>query len=467
MNPVVVRPWAGTVARLLLGGVWIWAALSKLGNPRESVQAVRAYDATPEWLSKALGYGLPVLELSLGVLLVVGLVVRVSAAVSVMLFVVFLIGLGQAAARGIQIECGCFGGGGTTTSTSYTLDILRDIALLAVAGYLVVWPLTRLSMEEFQSRHDHVAMPSAKRMRTPEGRRRYESQVAAARAKAKDRDRYTTGLTAIVVVMISVIGIGVQAGRAKVDNVVPGTRAAVDNGIVFGKSAAATVDIYEDFGCPVCLQFEQATHVQLEKDVRANLAQVRYHPIAILDRTSPNQYSTRAANAAVCVSDAGTEPFVKYHDLLYGTSSGQQVQPKEGSAGPGDARLTSLASGVGLTTAQNQTLNTCILGQTYAPLVTAATDKSSQRGVSGTPTVFVNGTPLDGSSANALFSAIAKANAGRTPHPSVTPSPTPTVSPTPTSSLATPTTTSSAATPPPSPSASASTTRRATPSPSK
>ena len=56
-----IRPWLGTVARLLLGIVWIWAAASKLSKPLEFVQAVRAYDATPEWMSKAIGYGLPVL----------------------------------------------------------------------------------------------------------------------------------------------------------------------------------------------------------------------------------------------------------------------------------------------------------------------------------------------------------------------------------------------------------------------
>ena len=80
--------------------------------PRTFVQAVRAYDATPEWLSKAIGYGMPVLELCLGVLLIVGIMVRIAAAVSALLLLVFLIGIIQAAARGIQLECGCFGGGG-------------------------------------------------------------------------------------------------------------------------------------------------------------------------------------------------------------------------------------------------------------------------------------------------------------------------------------------------------------------
>src|SRR5205814_845409 len=97
---------------------------------------VRAFDVTPEWLSKAIGYGLPVLELAIGILLVVGVTVRVSAAVSAFLLLVFLVGLVQAAARDIQLECGCFGGGGSTDAgTSYTLDILRDVGLLIVAAY--------------------------------------------------------------------------------------------------------------------------------------------------------------------------------------------------------------------------------------------------------------------------------------------------------------------------------------------
>ncbi len=99
-----LRPWLGTLVRLVLGVVWLWAGWAKLRSPRTFVQAVRAYDATPEWLSKAIGYGLPVLEVCLGVLLIVGVVVRMAAAVSGVLLVVFLIGIIQAAARGIKLE---------------------------------------------------------------------------------------------------------------------------------------------------------------------------------------------------------------------------------------------------------------------------------------------------------------------------------------------------------------------------
>src|SRR3954453_22004753 len=155
VNLQTARPWLGTVARLLLGALWLWAAVTKLGNPREFVQTVRAYDVTWEWLSKAIGYGLPVLEFGLGVLLVLGLVTRLAAAVSAFLFLVFLIGLVQAAARGLKLECGCFGSGGESVSTQYTIDILRDIGLLAVAAFLVVWSWTRLSVDEFLARHDY------------------------------------------------------------------------------------------------------------------------------------------------------------------------------------------------------------------------------------------------------------------------------------------------------------------------
>ena len=61
-----IRPWLSTVARLVLGVVWIWAGWAKLVDPRGFTQAVRAYDATPEWLSKLVGYGLPMFELCLG-----------------------------------------------------------------------------------------------------------------------------------------------------------------------------------------------------------------------------------------------------------------------------------------------------------------------------------------------------------------------------------------------------------------
>lgn len=462
MSWPAVRPWLGTAARVLLGVVWIWASLAKLSDPLHFVETVRAYDATWEWLSKAIGYGLPVLEFSLGVVLLLGVAVRIAAAVSAALFFVFLIGLIQAAARGLQLTCGCFGGGGATDGpTSFTLDILRDIGLLIVAVYLVVWSQSRISIDEFLSRHDHVPVPSAKRMRTPEGRRRYESALASAQSAARSRSLYVNGLVAAVVVLVAVIGIGVQANRAQIKGVVNGTYATATNGVIFGKKAAATVDVYEDFGCPVCLQLEQATHQRLESEVRANLAQVRYHPISILDDRSPNHYSTRAANAAICVSETGDDNFVAYHDLLYGTYKGKQVQPPEGSPGFTNAQLITLAQSLKLSSSEGSALVTCVQRQTYKPLIVSMTDKASQHGVSGTPTVFVNGSKLSNPAGDPsqLFNAIAAADKnGPAPQPSQTPTPTSSSASATSSSSATPSPTPSA-TPSPSPSPSLSPSR--------
>ncbi len=419
-NWPMLQPWVGLAARVVLGAVWIWAAVSKLGDPRTFVEAVRAYDATPDWLARGIGYGLPVLELCLGVVLIVGVTVRIAAAVSALLLLVFLIGIIQAAARGLQLECGCFGGGGTTTAgTSYTWDIIRDLLLLAAAVLLVLWPMSKFSLQWFLARHDYVAPPSAKRLRTPEGRKRYEAQLAVKRAAARSRTLYLDSSIVLVVVLISLIGIGVQANRAKINGVIVGVNATEANGVTFGKAAAATVDVYEDFGCPVCEAFEKSTHVQLEKDVRANLAQVHYHTISFLDRNSPNQYSTRAANAAICVSDVSVDDFIRFHDILYGTNplTGKQTQPVEGTAGPGNTDLITFGKKAGVTGSKISTFSDCVTSLEYKPLVQKLTDNSTIAGVSGTPTVFVNGKKLVNNDASSLFGAIATANKGHTPHP--------------------------------------------------
>lgn len=141
-------PWVGVGARLMLGVVWVVAGVIKLPDPAESVRAVRAYRLLPEAMVPVVGYGLPVLEVSIGVLLVVGAFVRFSAVVSAVLLAGFLVGIGSAWARALEIDCGCFGGGGqvAATETRYPQEVARDTALLVVALALAMWPRTRLSL---------------------------------------------------------------------------------------------------------------------------------------------------------------------------------------------------------------------------------------------------------------------------------------------------------------------------------
>ena len=413
-----LRPWIGAVIRIFLGVIWIWASLAKLHDPRGFVQAVRAYDATPEWLSKAIGYGLPVMEFALGVLLIIGIAVRLAAIVSALLFFVFIIGVAQAAARGLKLDCGCFGGGGQTLQTHYTLDILRDVGLLILAAYLVVWSFTKFSLEEFLGRKDYVEQPSAKRMRSEEGRRKYNAMLEQRRKAARERALWTNASMAAVVVLIALIGIGVQSNRAKIQGSLTAANATVANGVVFGKPAAATVDIWEDFQCPNCLHLEEQLHSTLDSDVRANRVQARFHPIAILDSSSNNNYSSRAANAALCASDISVDTFVAYHNYLFQAN----IQPAEGAGGRTNTLLDSYAGKIGIKGAQLTTFDQCVAQQKHKALVQAMTDRASQQGIVGTPTVKVNGKTITSTLA-AYRAAVAKAlKNGPAPHPSTTPS---------------------------------------------
>ncbi len=72
---------------------------------------MRAYRLLPESVVPVVGHGLPILEILVGLCLVLGLLTRVTAVVSGLLLLAFIIGISSAWARGLQIECGCFGGG--------------------------------------------------------------------------------------------------------------------------------------------------------------------------------------------------------------------------------------------------------------------------------------------------------------------------------------------------------------------
>lgn len=146
------------VARLGLAALFLAAGLLKVADPGANVRAVRAYDVLPEPVVPAVGYGLPFLEIGLGVLLLVGLAVRAVAVVSAVLLVVFLAGVVSAWARGLSIDCGCFGGGGQIDpeDTRYLEEVVRDgVALLAAA--LLVWrPHTPLSVDRLLHGPLHV-----------------------------------------------------------------------------------------------------------------------------------------------------------------------------------------------------------------------------------------------------------------------------------------------------------------------
>ncbi|GAA1476282.1 DoxX family membrane protein [Nocardioides aestuarii] len=144
-----MRDWVGLLARVVTGGVWVVAGALKLPDPAASVRAVRAYDLLPEAVVPTVGHLLPVVEVVVGLLLLLGLLTRPAAVVSSLLFVAFVVGISAAWARGMSIDCGCFGGGGFDADAreKYPWEIARDVGLLAASAWLVVRPSSHLSLD--------------------------------------------------------------------------------------------------------------------------------------------------------------------------------------------------------------------------------------------------------------------------------------------------------------------------------
>jgi len=168
--------------------------------------------------------------------------------------------------------------------------------------------------------------------------------------------------------------------------------------VTAGKAAPATVDIYEDFLCPICGRFESKNGADIRQAIADGKIQVRYHPVAILNRaTNPTGYSTRAANAAICAADAGK--YAGYHDKLFAE------QPEENSAGLTDQELVAKGTELGLT----GSFSSCVTGHKHSAAVDAATAAAAKdtslraegKGF-GTPTVLVNGKRVDWSDSDWL-----------------------------------------------------------------
>lgn len=155
--------WAATAARLLLAGVWIVAGWLKAVDLDASVRAVRAYQILPELGAQVVGAGLPLIEIVAGMLLLVGFGVRIGAALSVLMLAAFTVGIASAWARGLQIDCGCFGSGGALAvgkSPSYGWELARDMSLLLVAAALARYPASRYAVENVVPRARHAAAPT-------------------------------------------------------------------------------------------------------------------------------------------------------------------------------------------------------------------------------------------------------------------------------------------------------------------
>jgi len=159
------------------------------------------------------------------------------------------------------------------------------------------------------------------------------------------------------------------------------------------------VVLYIDFICPVCKNFEAQYNETLTKLRDEGKITVEYRPLGFLDSRSTTNYSSRAANAAACVVNESPEKYSDFVNALF------DKQPAEGGAGLSDDDLKKLATEVG---AKN--IDSCVDQKTYRPSVKYATQEAAAIGVSGTPTVIVDGKQWGkGDSAQTEFPAFVEA----------------------------------------------------------
>lgn len=234
--------------------------------------------------------------------------------------------------------------------------------------------------------------------RVTEKRKRQAAQAVTAARGSGGGSRGVIAGVAIIVLLILVVGGGlwVQSHNkaASPSTAIPvasaGTNypvAAQGDTIVTGSpQAPVTIDVYEDFMCPICGEFEKLYHQRLAQAAADGKAKVVYHPVAILDDYSvPPGYSTLAASATLCATQAGIFP--RFHDSLFA------AQPPERGQGWTSAQLQQL----GRALSAGDSFTRCVQAGPQ-PRVATATETAS-RYISGlradhrfgTPSVVVNG----------------------------------------------------------------------------
>lgn len=139
-------------ARLILGGIFVFASVGKILHPEEFAQAIYNYQILPDVFINLTAIVLPWLELVLGSFLIIGLWVPGTVVLSNLLLMTFIGALLFNITRGLDIGCGCFSS--TTESTMNIWTVLRDISFLIPAGYLFYVTFLSFNRQVFNRGND-------------------------------------------------------------------------------------------------------------------------------------------------------------------------------------------------------------------------------------------------------------------------------------------------------------------------
>jgi protein-disulfide isomerase len=194
-----------------------------------------------------------------------------------------------------------------------------------------------------------------------------------------------------VIVAAVVVGVLVQRSRSASEHATvthPTGAVGPHGGVLVGDThAPVTITEYGDFQCPVCGELHQLWEPTLEQLIQQGKVKFEFVGLEYLDRGTTE--SLRSAAAAVCAADAGK--FLDYYNALY---NGQARTENSGFLT--NEQLLSFGSSVGIT---DPAFARCVSSGRFTGWVTKNTDAASQRGVTGTPTVLVNGKVINNADA--------------------------------------------------------------------
>lgn len=172
----------------------------------------------------------------------------------------------------------------------------------------------------------------------------------------------------------------------------------------------AHIQIWLDYQCPYCDQFETTNDDQIKQWLQDGTATLEVHPVAILDSAQNNNYSTRAGAAASCVANSQPDKFWDINAALFAKQPNEQT-----GTGLTNAEILSIFKDAGVS---SKAITDCVNNQTYADFVTTMTKDASTNSQLknpanngfGTPTVFVNGERYQGGFTDAsVFAAFTQA----------------------------------------------------------
>ncbi|HQZ85498.1 MAG: hypothetical protein QG671_3091 [Actinomycetota bacterium] len=224
---------------------------------------------------------------------------------------------------------------------------------------------------------------------------REKAAAARAAAEASERRRERTVRLVLVLVVLVVVGgiIGAALWSTKKDEKPIDANAPLPAGISkeqlgapVGAATKPVLDVYEDFQCPACANLEKVLGPTINQLANQGKVRVNLHPMTFLDSNLNNDASLRAAAAFGCAVDAGAT--AKYHSTVFAN------QPAQEGVGYTNDQLKAFGKEAGITGAAYDKFAGCVDAQTYQGWANLSQGEAETRGVTSTPSLYLNGQEI-------------------------------------------------------------------------